>query len=169
MVVWVTFDRHELELHGQQVSYRVAGSGPALLLLHGIANSSDTWARVAPLLSEHYTVIAPDLLGHEAPAHPGDVGLGLDQRALEALVVEVGGGRLAVLALDHRGAEAVVLVGLADEQRVALGLRVERDHGDRLVELLVELADGVDGAHGGLAAVDDREALEGDSDHAIPV
>ena len=31
------------------------------------------------------------VLGHEAPADPGDVGLGLDQRALEALVVEVGG------------------------------------------------------------------------------
>ena len=61
-----------------------------------------------------------------------------------------------------------MLVGLADEQRVALGLRVERDHGDRLVELLVELADGVDGAHGGLAAVDDREALERDSEGHSP-
>ena len=55
----VSFDRQELELHGQRVkAYRTAGSGPALLLLHGIANSSDTWVRVAPLLSEHFTVRA---------------------------------------------------------------------------------------------------------------
>ena len=45
----MTFERQELELHGQRVSYRTAGSGPVLLLLHGIANSSETWARVAPL------------------------------------------------------------------------------------------------------------------------
>ena len=74
---WVTFDRQELELHGQRVSYRTAGSGPALLLLHGIANSSETWARVAPLLSERFTVIAPDLLGHGESATPrGDYSLG---------------------------------------------------------------------------------------------
>ena len=50
---------------------------PALLLLHGIANSSETWERVAPLLSERFTVIAPDLLGHGESATPrGDYSLG---------------------------------------------------------------------------------------------
>ena len=44
----MTLEHHELELHGHRVSYRIAGSGPALLLLHGIANSSQTWERVAP-------------------------------------------------------------------------------------------------------------------------
>ena len=58
---------HELELHGHQVSYRRAGSGPALLLLHGITDSSATWEGVAPSLAEHFTLIAPDLLGTASP------------------------------------------------------------------------------------------------------
>ena len=100
------------------------------------------------------------VLRHEAPAHPRRVGLRLDQRSLEQLVIEVGAvARVAVL--DHGGAEAVALVGLADEQCMALGLGVERDHADRLVALVVELADGVDGAHRRLAAVDDGDASEG--------
>src|ERR1700742_1596887 len=59
-----TLTAHELSLHGHRVTYRTAGSGPALLLLHGVANSSQTWERVAPLLSPRFTLIAPDLLGH---------------------------------------------------------------------------------------------------------
>ena len=73
----VTLERHELRLHGHRVSYRTAGSGPALLLLHGIANSSETWERAAALLCERFTVIAPDLLGHGDSATPrGDYSLG---------------------------------------------------------------------------------------------
>ena len=103
------------------------------------------------------------VLGDEAPADPRRVGAGLDERALEALVVEVRAQRVAVAVRDHRGAEAVALVGLADEQRVALLLGVEGDDADRLVALLVELADGVDRAHRRLAAVDDGKAREGGS------
>ena len=73
----MTLEPHELELHGDRVSYRTAGSGPALLLLHGIANSSETWERVAPLLSKRFTLIAPDLIGHGQSATPrGDYSLG---------------------------------------------------------------------------------------------
>ena len=86
---------------------------------------------------------------------------GLDQRALEPLVVEVGAGALAVV-VDGRGrAEAVGLVGVADEHRAALGLGVERDDADRIVRALgVELADGVDETHRGLAAIDDGETAK---------
>ena len=68
---------HELALHGHRVTYRTAGSGPVLLLLHGITNSSQTWQHVAPLLSARFTLIAPDLLGHGESATPrGDYSLG---------------------------------------------------------------------------------------------
>ena len=56
----------ELELHGHRVTYRTAGSGPVVLLVHGIAGSSEKWGDMAPILAERYTVIAPDLLGHGA-------------------------------------------------------------------------------------------------------
>ncbi|MGI9210032.1 MAG: alpha/beta fold hydrolase [Rhodococcus sp. (in: high G+C Gram-positive bacteria)] len=51
-------------IHGYRRAFRMAGSGPALLLIHGIGDNSSTWTDVIPHLAEKYTVIAPDLLGH---------------------------------------------------------------------------------------------------------
>ena len=51
-------------LHGYRRAYRVAGSGPAILLIHGIGDNSTTWATVQTKLAQRFTVIAPDLLGH---------------------------------------------------------------------------------------------------------
>jgi pimeloyl-ACP methyl ester carboxylesterase len=82
---------HELTLHGHQVTYRTAGSGPVLLLLHGIANSSQTWERVAPRLSERFTLIAPDLLGHGESATPrGDYSLGAHAAGVRDLLTALG-------------------------------------------------------------------------------
>ena len=104
----MTFERQELELHGQRVSYRTAGSGPALLLLHGIANSSDTWARVAPLLSEHHTVIAPDLLGHGESAAPrGDYSLGAHASGARDVVTALGHERVTVVGHSLGGGIAM--------------------------------------------------------------
>lgn len=64
-------------IHGNDVAYRRAGEGPVLLLLHGIAGSSETWMPAMRLLQRDYTVIAPDFLGHGASAKPpGDYSLG---------------------------------------------------------------------------------------------
>jgi pimeloyl-ACP methyl ester carboxylesterase len=57
-------------IHGYRRAYVKAGSGPALLLIHGIGDSSDTWRPVVQQLAEHYTVIAPDLLGHGRSEKP---------------------------------------------------------------------------------------------------
>ena len=57
-------------IHGYRRAYRLMGSGPALLLLHGIGDSSEGWRPLMPALAEHFTVIAPDLLGHGASAKP---------------------------------------------------------------------------------------------------
>jgi pimeloyl-ACP methyl ester carboxylesterase len=49
----------------------MAGRGPLLVLVHGIAGSSATWQPIAGMLSANFTVLAPDLPGHggtEAPA-----------------------------------------------------------------------------------------------------
>ena len=55
--------RH-VTLHGHDLGVRMAGEGPAILLIHGLAGSSRTWRDVMPLLARDYTVVAPDLLGH---------------------------------------------------------------------------------------------------------
>jgi pimeloyl-ACP methyl ester carboxylesterase len=51
-------------IHGYRRAYRVAGSGPAILLIHGIGDNSTTWTTVQTKLAQRFTVIAPDLLGH---------------------------------------------------------------------------------------------------------
>ena len=57
-------------VHGYRRAYRMAGSGPALLLLHGIGDSSASWEPLMADLARHHTVIAPDLLGHGASDKP---------------------------------------------------------------------------------------------------
>ena len=104
----MTFEQHEMTLHGQRVSYRTAGSGPALLLLHGIANSSETWARVAPLLSERFTVIAPDLLGHGQSATPrGDYSLGAHASGARDVATALGHERVTVVGHSLGGGIAM--------------------------------------------------------------
>ncbi|RAV13178.1 alpha/beta hydrolase [Mycolicibacterium sp. GF69] len=51
-------------IHGYRRAYRVVGSGPAILLIHGIGDNSTTWETVQSKLAQRFTVIAPDLLGH---------------------------------------------------------------------------------------------------------
>lgn len=68
-------DRDETRLrfrtvHGYRRAYRLVGSGPPLVLLHGIGDSSATWLPVLSALADSHTVIAPDLLGHGASAKP---------------------------------------------------------------------------------------------------
>jgi pimeloyl-ACP methyl ester carboxylesterase len=79
--------RH-LDLHGHQVSYRMAGQGPAIVLVHGLALSSTTWRYVMPALAERYTVVAPDLLGHGKSGKPrGDYSLGAFASGIRDLLV----------------------------------------------------------------------------------
>jgi pimeloyl-ACP methyl ester carboxylesterase len=82
---------HRIVLHGHDVFFRMAGSGPVLVLIHGITCTSATWERVLPYLAEHFTVIAPDLLGHGESAKPrGDYSLGAYASVIRDLMIAVG-------------------------------------------------------------------------------
>ncbi len=59
-------------IHGYRRAYRIAGSGPVVLLIHGIGDNSATWATVQARLARRFTVIAPDLLGHGQSEKPPD-------------------------------------------------------------------------------------------------
>src|SRR5438477_310470 len=73
----MSFELQETTLHGHRVAYRMAGSGPPVLLIHGVTSSSANWEVVGPMLARRHTVLAPDLLGHGASAKPrGDYSMG---------------------------------------------------------------------------------------------
>ena len=66
-----------LDLNGDRVAYLDEGRGEVILLLHGMAGSSQTWRSVMGPLSRKYRVVAPDLLGHGNSAKPrSDYSLG---------------------------------------------------------------------------------------------
>jgi pimeloyl-ACP methyl ester carboxylesterase len=78
-------------VHGHCRSYVVAGSGPAVLLIHGIGDSSETWRDVVPLLAASHTIIAPDLLGHGRSDKPrADYSLGGFANGMRDLLVLLG-------------------------------------------------------------------------------
>jgi pimeloyl-ACP methyl ester carboxylesterase len=109
-----------VNIHGQRVGYRTGGSGPALLLIHGMAGSSRTWKLVAPALAEHYTVVAPDLLGHGESAKPrGDYSLGAHASGLRDLMVMLGHERATVVGQSLGG-------GIAMQFAYMFPSRVER-------------------------------------------
>ena len=56
-------------IHGYRRAFRIAGSGPALLLIHGVGDNSATWSTVHAKLAQRFTVIAPDLLGRHTRVH----------------------------------------------------------------------------------------------------
>ena len=99
---------HHVVLHGHRVSYRTAGSGPVVLLVHGIAGTSEQWAEVAPVLAEEFTVVAPDLLGHGQSAKPqGDYSLGAYAVSLRDLLVVLGHRRATVVGHSLGGGIAM--------------------------------------------------------------
>src|SRR5512142_1758111 len=101
-------DLNYLELHGERVAYRERGQGPALLLIHGMAGSSETWRAVIPQLSKRYRVIAPDLLGHGQSAKPrGDYSLGAFAVWLRDLLDELGITRVTVVGHSLGGGVAM--------------------------------------------------------------
>jgi pimeloyl-ACP methyl ester carboxylesterase len=89
------------EIDGVQLHYLTSGHGPAVILLHGFAQTSRMWKPIMPLLAERFTVIAPDLPGI------GDSGIpasGLDMKTsairIHALARSLGVEKARVVGHD---------------------------------------------------------------------
>ena len=61
------------------------GSGPAIVFLHGLGVSSESWAAQMAALEDRFTVLAWDLLGHGKSEVPKDEDLYSRDLALEDL------------------------------------------------------------------------------------
>lgn len=102
------FGLRSVRIHGHDVTYRMAGEGPTLVLVHGIAGSSTTWRAVMPALAEQFTVVAPDLLGHGHSAKPrGDYSLGAYASGIRDLLAVLGQERGTVVGHSLGGGVAM--------------------------------------------------------------
>ncbi|MEU5403436.1 alpha/beta hydrolase [Streptomyces sp. NPDC005963] len=94
-------------LHGYRHAYRMAGKGPAVVLIHGIGDSSATWTEIIPGLARRYRVLAPDLLGHGASDKPrGDYSPGAYANGLRDLLSALGIDRATLVGHSLGGAVA---------------------------------------------------------------
>jgi pimeloyl-ACP methyl ester carboxylesterase len=98
-----------LSMHGHRVAVRTAGTGPVLLLVHGMAGSSATWKHVLPVLAQRFTVVAPDLLGHGESGKPrrGEYSLGAHANFLRDLLNVLGHDRATFVGQSLGGGVAM--------------------------------------------------------------
>lgn len=137
-----------IDIHSDRIAVRDEGDGEALLLIHGMAGSSQTWRAILPLLAKKYRVIAPDLSGHGQSSKPRtDHSLGafavglrdlLDELKVESATVvghSLGGGIAMQFVYQHPDyCRRIVLIssgGLGPE--VGLILRLLATPGAELI------------------------------------
>jgi pimeloyl-ACP methyl ester carboxylesterase len=91
----------QAEVNGVRLQYLVEGKGPAIVLLHGYAETSHMWLPLFAELSKTHTVIAPDLRGAGGSAKPE---AGYDKKTLaqdvHALVTSLGFSHAQVVGHD---------------------------------------------------------------------
>jgi pimeloyl-ACP methyl ester carboxylesterase len=104
----MNFDLQETTIHGHRVAYRMAGSGPPIMLIHGITASSVVWETVGLRLARDHTVLAPDLLGHGHSAKPrGDYSMGAFASGIRDLALTLGLGPVTVVGHSLGGGVAM--------------------------------------------------------------
>ena len=97
-----------LTIHGHRRAFVKQGTGPALLLLHGLGCDHTTWAPVIQALARHYTVIAPDLLGHGLSDKPrGDYSVGGYANGMRDLLTVLGIDKVTVVGHSLGGGVAM--------------------------------------------------------------
>jgi pimeloyl-ACP methyl ester carboxylesterase len=114
-------------VHGYRRAFRIAGSGPVILLIHGIGDNSTTWETVQAKLAQRFTVIAVDLLGHGQSDKP---------RADYSVAAYANGMRDLLSVLD---VERVTVIGHSLGGGVAMQFAYQFPH---LVERLVLVGAG---------------------------
>jgi pimeloyl-ACP methyl ester carboxylesterase len=97
-----------MPLIGGAISYTKAGTGPAMLLIHGLGGTRRTWRHLIPSLARTHTVIAPDLPGHGGSDPPaGDYSLGAHACALRDLMLTLGYARASIVGHSLGGGVAL--------------------------------------------------------------
>ena len=95
-------------VHGHRRAFVKVGTGPAVLLLHGLGCDHRTWLPVIDSLARHYTVIAPDLLGHGLSDKPrADYSVGGFANGMRDLLTVLGIDKATVVGHSFGGGVAM--------------------------------------------------------------
>ena len=101
---------HDISVHGHRVCFRVTGTGPLIVLVHGITGRSEQWVPVMESLRDRYTLLAPDLLGHGESAKPrGDYSLGAYASGIRDLLIAMNAEPATVVGHSLGGGIAMQL------------------------------------------------------------
>jgi pimeloyl-ACP methyl ester carboxylesterase len=104
-----------LPLDDARLRWRIEGSGPALLLLHGWALDLNIWDLVAPHLARHFTVLRFDRRGFGLSEGAPDIHRNVDD--LAAVLDAAGIGNVALLGMSQ-GARLAIHFALRQSARV---------------------------------------------------
>ena len=89
------------DIDGVKIHYTIGGSGPAVVLLHGFAETSRMWTPILPVLGKKFTVIAPDLPGIGGSSIPtGAIGMKTAATEIRDLVISLGITKVRVVGHD---------------------------------------------------------------------
>lgn len=95
-------------LHGHRRAFVRKGSGPVLLLLHGLACDHTSWDPIIDRLAQDFTVIAPDFLGHGQSDKPrADYSIGGYANGMRDLLTVLGIDRVTVIGHSFGGGVAM--------------------------------------------------------------
>jgi pimeloyl-ACP methyl ester carboxylesterase len=154
------FEEWQIELHGRRAVYRIAGSGPPVVLIHGMVNSSRHWEMVARRLARDYTVVAPDLIGHGDSETPRtDYSLGAHAAAIRDLMVAIGIERATIVGHSVGGGVALQFFYQFPQHAERLVLVSSGGLGPEVRPLLRSVA--VPGFGGVLALASKRRVVDG--------
>jgi pimeloyl-ACP methyl ester carboxylesterase len=95
------FVSRDANIDGASIHYTTGGSGPAVILLHGFAETSRMWNPILPVLAAKFTVIAPDLPGIGDSSIPsGEMGMKTAAIQIHNLVRSLGATKARVVGHD---------------------------------------------------------------------
>lgn len=75
---------------GLTIRYAAEGSGPPVVLVHGVGADKESWDAVAPRLASRFTVVRPDLRGHGGSGRIADCSMDDFVADLDGLADTVG-------------------------------------------------------------------------------
>ena len=104
----MSYDVQFVTIHGHRRAFVKAGTGPALLLLHGLGCDHTSWDEVIGPLARRFTVVVPDLLGHGQSDKPrADYTLGGFANGMRDLLTVLGIDTATVVGHSFGGGVAM--------------------------------------------------------------